>query len=87
MKQDFTTTFIDQNCGKPPKNLRIKKIFCIHIHKIWFIHMADKIDYKSSNKKGFRYTFVVIDNFSENTWSIRLVNKNAQTITDDFREV
>ena len=45
------------------------------------------IDYKISNNKGFRYIFVIIDNFSKYTWCIALRNKNSKTITDEFSDI
>ena len=45
------------------------------------------IDYKISNNKGYRYTFVIFDNFSKYTWCISLKNKNSKTITDEFANV
>ena len=45
------------------------------------------IDYKTSNKKGFRYIFIVIDNFSKYLWTIPLKNKYSQTITNEFSNI
>ena len=45
------------------------------------------IDYKTSNNKGFRYIFVIIDNFSKYSWAIPLKNKNSQTLTDEFSNI
>ena len=45
------------------------------------------MDYKISNKKGFRYTFIIIENFSKCLWSIALINKYSQTITSDFSNI
>ena len=42
------------------------------------------IDYKISNNKGFRYIFIVIDNYSKNLWAIPLKRKYSQTITNEF---
>ena len=41
-------------------------------------------DYKTSNNKGFRYIFIIIDNFSKHLWAIPLKNKYNQTITNEF---
>ena len=49
--------------------------------------MADVIDYKVSNNEGFRYTFIMIDNFSKYTRVIPLKSKNSQTITNDFSSI
>ena len=45
------------------------------------------IDYKISNNKGFRYIFIVIDNFSKYLWAIPLKNKYSQTITNEFSNI
>ena len=45
------------------------------------------IDYKISNNKGFRYIFVIIDNFSKYSWCIPLKIKYSQTITDEFSNI
>ena len=45
------------------------------------------IDYKTSNNKGFRYIFIVIDNFSKYLWAIPLKNKYSQTITNEFSNI
>ena len=41
------------------------KIVYNHIDEMWSIDLADMIDYKMSNNKGFRYMFVIIDNVSK----------------------
>ena len=45
------------------------------------------IDYKISNNKGFRYIFIIIDNFSKYLFAIPLKNKNSQTITNEFSNI
>ena len=45
------------------------------------------IDYKISNNIGFRYTFVIIDNYSKYLWAIPLNNKYSQTITNEFSNI
>ena len=42
-----------------------KKTMYNNIDENWSIHLPDMVDYKSSNKKGFRYTFVIFDFFSK----------------------
>ena len=42
------------------------------------------IDYKISNNKGFRFLFIIIDNFSKYLWAIPLKNKCSQTIRKEF---
>ena len=45
------------------------------------------IDYKISNNKGFRYIFIIINNFSKYLWGIPLKNKSSQTITNEFSNI
>ena len=49
--------------------------------------MADFLSYKILKKKGFRYNFVIIINFSKYLWAIPLKNKNIQTITNELSNV
>ena len=66
MKKDLTKIFIDEIYGKPPKrNYETNKIVYNHIDEIWSIDLADMIDYKISNNKGFRNVFIIIDNYSK----------------------
>ena len=63
-KRDLTKIFIDEIYSKPPmRNYPTNKIVKNHIDEIWSIDLADMIDYKISNNKGFGYMFVIIDNF------------------------
>ena len=57
------------------------------IDEIWSIDLADMIDYKISNNKGFRYLFVIIDNYSKYLWAIPLKKNYIQTITNDFSNI
>ena len=73
MKKDLTKIFIDEIYSKPPrKNIPTNKRIYNHIDEIWSIDLADMVDYKVSNNKGYRYIFSVIDNFSKYLWAIPL---------------
>ena len=88
VKKDLIKIFIDEIYSKAPKkNYPTNKIFYNHIDGIWSIDLADMIDYKISNNKGFRYIFIVIDNFSKYLWGIPLKNKYSKTITDEFSKI
>ena len=88
MKKDLTKIFIDEIYSKPPKkNYPTNKIIYNHIDEIWSIDLADFSDYKTSNNKGYRYIFIIIDNFSKNLWAIPLKNKYSQTITNEFSNI
>ena len=88
IERDLTKIFIDEIYSKPPKkNYPTNKIVYDHIDEIWSIDLADMIDYKISNNKGYRYIFIIIDNFSKYLWAIPLKNKYSQTITNEFSNI
>ena len=88
IKKDLTKIFINGIYSKAPKkNYPTKKIVYNHIDEIWSIDLADMIEYKISNKKKYRYIFIVIDNFSKNLWAIPFNNKYSQTITNEFSNI
>ena len=85
VKRDLTKIFIDEIYSTPPrKNYPTNKIIYNHTDEIWSIDLADFSDYKTSNNKGFRYIFIIIDNFSKYLWALPLKNKYSQTITNEF---
>ena len=69
------------------RNYPTIKIVYNHIDEIWSIDLPDMIDHKISNNKGFRYIFIIIDNFSKYLWCILLKNKNSKTVTDVFSNI
>ena len=88
MKRALTKTIIDEIYSKPPKkNYLTNKIIYNHVDEIWSIDLIHMIDYKVSNNKGFRYVFIIIDNFSKYLWAIPLRNKYSQTITNEFSNI
>ena len=88
MKRDLTKIFVDEIYSKPPlRNYPTNKIVYNYIDEIWSIDLADMIDYKISNNKGFRYIFIIIDNYSKSLWAIPLKNKYSQTITNEFSNI
>ena len=88
MKKDLTKIFIDEIYSTPPrKNYPTNKIVYNFVDEIWSIDLADIVDYKISNNKGFRYIFIIIDNFSKYLWAIPLKNKYSQTITNEFSNI
>ena len=64
MKRDLTKIFIEELYSKAPI-YPFNKITYNHIDEIWSIDLADFLDSKTSNNKGFRYKFAIIDNFSK----------------------
>ena len=85
MKKDLTKIFIDEIYSAPPrKNYPTNKIVYKFVDEIWSIDLADMVDYKVSNNKGFRYILIVIDNYSKSLWAIPLKNKYSQTITNEI---
>ena len=88
INKDKIKIFIDEIYSKPPKkNYPTNKVIYNHIDEIWSIDLADMIDYKISNNKGYRYIFIIIDNFSKYLWAIPLKNKYSQTITNEFSNI
>ena len=88
INKDSTKTFIDEIYSKAPKkNYETNKIFYNHTDEIWSIDRADMIDCKISNNEGYRYIFIIIDNFSKYLWAIPLKNKYSQTITNEFSSI
>ena len=67
----------------PKKNYDTNKIIYNQNAEIWSIDLADMIEYKISNNKGFRFIFVLLDKFSKYLWSIPL-KKTIETTTQDF---
>ena len=54
-KGDLTKIFIDEIYSSPPrKNYPTNKVIYNHVDEMWSIDLADMIDYKISNNKGFR---------------------------------
>ena len=87
-KKDLTKIFIDEIYSKPPrKKYPTNKIVHNHLDEIWSIDLAVMIDYKISNNKGYRYIFIVIDNFTKYLWTIPLKNKYSKTITNEFSNI
>ena len=88
INKDLIKIFVDEIYSKPPrKNYPTNKIPYNYIDEIWSIDLADFSDYKTSNNKGYRYIFVIIDNFSKYLWAIPLKNKYSQTITNEFSNI
>ena len=55
MKKELNKTFVDEiDCKAPKKNYENNKIKYNHIDEMWSIDLADMIDYKIPNYKGFR---------------------------------
>ena len=88
VKRELTKFFIDEIYSKPPlRNYPTNRITYNHIDEIWSIDLADFSDYKTSNNKGFRYIFIIIDNFSKYLLAIPLKNKYGQPITTEFSNI
>ena len=88
IRKDLTKLFIDEIYSKPPRrNYPTNKIVYNHIDEIWSTDLADMIDYKISNNKGYRFIFTVIDNFSKYLFAIPLKNKYSQTIANEFLNI
>ena len=69
------------------KNYETTKLVYNHIDDIWSIDLVDMVNYKNSNNQGFRYIFLIIDNFSKYLWAKPLRNKYSQTKTQEFSNI
>ena len=88
MKNELIRTFNNKRFSKPPKkNYENNKVIYNHFDETGNIDLADMIDYKISNNKGFRYVFVMIDNYSKFLWAIPVENKSNERITGDFSNI
>ena len=88
MNNNLTKIFNDEIYSKPPRKIYSTiKIVYNHIDEIWSVDLADMIDNKISNNKGYRYIFIIFDNFSKYSWAIPLKNKYNQTITIEFSNI
>ena len=59
INKDLTKTFFDEIYSTPSKkNYPTIKIVSNNIDEIWSIDLADFLDYKTSNNKGFRYIYL-----------------------------
>ena len=87
-KKDINKIFIDEvYSNTPTKKYPSNKIMYFHIDEIWSIDLADMVDYKISNHKGFRYIFIIIDNLTKYFWTIPPENKYSQTITNEMSNI
>ena len=87
-KKENIKIFIDEIYSQPSeRNYPTNKILYNHIDEIWSIDLADMIDYKISNIKGYGYIFNIFDKFSKYLWTILLKNKISQTKTNEFSNI
>ena len=82
IKKDLIKIFVDEIYSKAhKKNYPTNKI------TYNYIDLADMIDYKTSKNKGYRYIFIIVDNFSKYLWGKPLKNKYSETITSEFSNI
>ena len=88
MTQKNIKIFINEIYCKPPKKYYpTNKTDVFYVDDIWSLDILDLEDYGPENNRGYRYTLVIIDNFSKFGWTIPLKNKNAQTTKDSFENI
>ena len=76
IKEDLTKIFnVEIYSTSPKKNFETNNIVYNHIDEIWSNDLADMVDYKTSNNKGYRYILIVIDIMSKCLWAKPLKNK------------
>ena len=62
--------FIDETYNKPPKRIYPTNVIIYnHLDEVWSIDLADMVDYKTSNNKGYRYIFIIIYNSTNYLWA------------------
>ena len=87
-KKDKVRIFIDEIYSKPPlRKYPFRKLDYNHIDEIWSNNLADMVDHRTSNNKGYRYIFIIIDNYCKYLWAMPLKNKKSQTITNEFMNI
>ena len=65
--------FINEIDSKSPKKYYpTNKTDVYDIDDTWSLDILDLKDYGSENNRGYRYVFVIIDNFSKLGWTIPL---------------
>ena len=88
MSQKLIKLFINAIYSKgPKKNYSTNKTEIYHIDDILSLDMLDLIDYGPEYNRGYRYVFVIIDNFSNFWWTVPLKNKKVQSIKDSFEKI
>ena len=88
MKRELTKIFIDEIYSEAPKkNYPTNKKVYNHNDEIWSFDLADMVEYKISNNKGFRYIFIIIDIFSKYLWAIPIKIKYCETVTNEFSNI
>ena len=80
MSQKTINIFKNQLHSKPSKKkYNTNKTDVYHIADIWSLDVLDLKNNGPENKRGYRYVWVVIDNFSKFGWTIPLKGKNSQS--------
>ena len=69
------------------RNYPSKKTIIKSIDDTWSSDLLDMNDFGIKNVTGYRYVLVIIDNFSKFSWTILLMKKYAQSITDAFSQI
>ena len=88
INKDLIKIFVDEIYSRPPMRIYpTNKTVYNNIDEIWSIVLADMIDYKILNNRGYRYIFIIIDTYSKYLWAIPLKNKYSQTITNEFLNI
>ena len=80
VKKDKIKIFIDEIYSKPPNKIYPpNKTTIKSFDDTWSSDLLHMNDYGIENNKGYRYTLVVIDNFSDFGWTKPVKNKYAQS--------
>ena len=87
-EKDNIKVSIDEIYSSPPRRkFPTNKIKYNHIDGIWSLDLAEFLDYNTSKNKGYRYKFIIINNFSNYLWAIPLQIKYSKTIKEEFSNI
>ena len=88
MTQKTIKVFINEIYSKPTKkNYATNKTDGYHIGDVWSLDILDLKKYGPENNGRYRYILVILDIFSKFGWTVRLKNKNAQTMKDSYEYI
>ena len=79
MTQKTIKIFKNEIYSKPPKTTHsTNKLDVYQNDDIWSLDILDLKDLGAENSKGYRYVWVVIDDFSKFAWTVPLEKKSSK---------
>ena len=84
VKQSLEDTLIQEVYSEPlEKSYETNKTVVKHVNNTCGLEILDLINDGTRNKKGYRSISVVIDNFSDQRWSIQLKSETSKALTKE----